>query len=157
MKTGVFAGSFCPITVGHVDAIERASKLCDKLYVVVGVNGAKKYAIPDEMRLETVRLATSHISNVEVVLHQGMMTDFCKSVGATVMVKSIRNSTDLQEVINLTDANRDYWDGETVFVLGDSKFRHVSSSLVRELCSLKQDVSKYVPANCLPIVERFLK
>ncbi len=157
MKTGVFAGSFCPVTVGHVDAIERASKLFEKLYVVVGVNGAKKYAIPDEIRLESVQLATNHIPNVQVVLHQGMMTDFCKSVGANVMVKSIRNSGDLQEVINLTDANRDYWDGETIFVLGDSKFRHVSSSLVRELCSLNQDVSKYVPSSCLPVVERFLK
>ena len=72
MKIGIFAGSFCPVTVGHVDAIRRAAKLVDKLYVVVGVNIAKKYVMPDEARLQSVVAATSDISNVECALHKGL-------------------------------------------------------------------------------------
>lgn len=148
MKIGVYAGSFCPITKGHVNAIEKAAKLVDKLFVVVGVNCAKNYALSSEQRLLLTKRALAHLNNVEVVSHDGMMTDFCKQVGASVMVKSIRNAQDLQQVVDLCDINAEFWQGETVFVVGDKQFRHVSSSLVRELASLGQDISAYVPQNC---------
>ena len=156
MKIGVFAGSFCPVTNGHVDAIEKAARLVDKLYVVVGYNINKQYAIPTDVREQLVRRAVSHVANVEVVAFDGMMTDFCQKVGATVMIKSIRNALDLQSVIDLTDVNADYWQGDTVFVVGARKFRNVSSSLVRELASLKQDFSAYVPENCLKEITKYL-
>ena len=156
MSIGVFAGSFCPVTKGHVDAIEKSAKLVDKLYVVMGVNFAKKYAISVEARLDMLKRALGHISNVEVCSHEGMMTDFCKNVGATVMIKSIRNAMDLQSVIDLCDINESYWDGETVFVVGNKQYRHVSSSLVRELASLGQDFSEYVPENCLEEITKYL-
>ncbi len=156
MSIGVFAGSFCPVTKGHVDAIEKSAKLVDKLYVVMGVNFAKKYAISVEARLDMLKRALGHIPNVEVCSHEGMMTDFCKNVGATVMIKSIRNAMDLQSVIDLCDVNESYWDGETVFVVGNKQYRHVSSSLVRELASLGQDFSEYVPENCLEEITKYL-
>lgn len=156
MRIGVFAGSFCPITNGHVNAIEKAARLVDKLYVVVGVNFDKNYAIPLDARLETVRKAISHISNAEAVAYGGMMTDFCKETGATVMIKSIRNALDLQSVIDLCDINRGYWNGETVFVVGDKEYRHISSSLVRELASLNRDYSQYVPQCCLCDIKKYL-
>jgi len=84
------------------------------------------------------------------------MTDFCKKVGATVMIKSIRNAMDLQSVIDLCDINETYWDGETVFVVGSKQYRHVSSSLVRELASFGQDFSQYVPENCLEEITKYL-
>lgn len=149
MRIGVYAGSFCPVTKGHVDAIEKSAHLVDKLYVVMGVNVAKQYAIPQNVRLDMLKKATAHIPNVEVICWEGMMTDFCKQVGASVMIKSIRNALDLQSVIDLADVNDSYWDGETVFVVGSSEYRHVSSSLVRELACLKQDFSRYVPENCV--------
>lgn len=148
MKTGVFAGSFCPITRGHVNVIEKAAELVDKLYVVVGVNPNKKYALTDEQRLNFAKTALNHISNVEVVAHNGMMTDFCKKVGATVMIKAIRNAADLQQVIDLCDINAEFWDGETVFVVSDKNYRHISSSLVRELAGLNRDISRFLPENC---------
>lgn len=156
MRIGVYAGSFCPVTKGHVDAIQKASRLVDKLYVVMGVNVAKQNVIPQNARLGMLKKATNHIENVEVMSYAGMMTDFCKQVGATVMIKSIRNAMDLQSVIDLSDINDNYWDGETVFVVGSKQFRHVSSSLVRELATLKQDFSQFVPECCLDEITKYL-
>lgn len=156
MRIGVYAGSFCPITKGHVDAIEKSAKLVDKLYVAVGFNVSKKYVIPGDARVEMACRALGHLNNVEVVAVSGMMTDFCKKVGATVMIKSIRNALDLQSVIDLADTNDNYWDGETVFVVGSKDFRNVSSSLVRELAFLQQDFSAYVPENCLEDIKKYL-
>ena len=156
MRIGVYAGSFCPVTKGHVDAIEKASKLVDKLYVVMGVNAEKKYVIPQEARLAMLQKSISHISNVQAVSHNGMMTDFCKEVSATVMIKSIRNALDLQSVIDLSDINKSYWTGETVFVVGSKEYRHISSSLVRELASLGQDFSECVPACCVDEIKKYL-
>lgn len=156
MRTGVFAGSFFPVTKGHVDAIEKAARLVDKLYVVVGFNVNKQYAIPTEIREQLVQRAVSHVKNAEVVAFDGMMTEFCQKVGATVMIKSIRNALDLQSVIDLTDTNADYWNGETVFVVGSRQYRNVSASLVRELAHHKQDFSAYVPENCLEEITKYL-
>lgn len=156
MRIGVYAGSFCPVTKGHVDAIEKAAKLVDKLYVVMGVNVAKRYVIPQEVRNKMLVLAIAHVKNVEVVCWDGMMTDFCKQVSASVMIKSIRNAMDLQQVIDLADINQSYWDGETVFVVGSKEYRHVSSSLVRELAGLGQDFSRYVPECCLSEITKYL-
>lgn len=156
MRIGVYAGSFCPVTKGHVDAIEKACKLVDKLYVVMGVNSEKRYAIPADVRLAMLRKSVAHLTNVEAVAHNGMMTDFCKKVSATVMIKSIRNALDLQAVIDLSDVNSSYWNGETVFVVGSKEYRHVSSSLVRELASLGQDFSQYVPEVCVSEISKYL-
>ena len=156
MKIGVFAGSFCPVTLGHVDAIEHASKLVDKLFVVMGINASKNYVIPKESRLDMLTRSLQHISNVTVVATDGMLTDFCQEIGATVMIKSIRNALDLQQVIDLADINENYWDGETVFVVGSKEYRHVSSSLVRELAGLGKDFSAYVPACCVEETTKFL-
>ena len=156
MKVGVYAGSFCPVTRGHVDAIEKAAKLVDKLYVVVGVNASKNCAIPLDARLNMLKNAISHVKNAQAVAHEGMMTDFCKQVGAEVMIKSIRNALDLQSVIDLSDINQSYWQGETVFVVGSKQYRHVSSSLVRELASLGQDFSELVPQICYEEIKKYL-
>lgn len=155
MKIGIFAGSFCPVTVGHVDAIRRAAKLVDKLYAVIGVNIAKKYVMPDEARLQSVVAATSDIPNVECALHKGLLVDYARKVGATVMIKVVRNATETDEVLTLVDINRDMWEGETVFIAADRNLRHVSSSLVRELALLGKDYSAYVPQAALPIVKKY--
>ncbi|MCH5153499.1 MAG: pantetheine-phosphate adenylyltransferase [Clostridiales bacterium] len=156
MRIGVYAGSFCPVTKGHVDAIEKAAKLVDKLYVVMGVNAEKNYAIPQDVRLAMLKKSVSHLANVEAVAHDGMMTEFCTKVSASVMIKSIRNALDLQSVIDLSDVNKSYWTGETVFVVGSKEYRHISSSLVRELAHLGQDFSPYVPECCIGEIKKYL-
>lgn len=155
MIIGVFAGSFCPVTVGHVDGIARAAKLCDKLYVVVGVNIHKQYAMPDEARLAAVKAATADLPNVECVLWEGLLVDFCKQVHADVMFKSVRDGSELADVLTLADVNRDMWDGETVFLPADKSLRHVSASLVRELAAFGKDYSRYVPTSALAIVKKY--
>ena len=156
MRIGVYAGSFCPVTCGHVDAIQKASRLVDKLYVVMGVNANKQYQIPSNVRLDMLKLALNGLNNVEVVSFDGMMTDFCKQVNATDMIKSILNAMYLQSVIDIADINDNFWDGETVFVVGSKKYRHISSSVVRELAGLKQDFSQYVPDCCLDTITKYL-
>lgn len=156
MRTGVYAGSFCPVTKGHIDAIEKAARLVDKLYVVVGVNINKTYVIPAEARLDMLTTSIAHIPNAQAVVFDGMMTDYCKRVAADVMIKSIRNAVDLQSVIDLSDINDSYWDGETVFVVGSKAYRHISSSLVRELASLKQDFREFVPDCCYDEIKKYL-
>lgn len=157
MKTGVFAGSFCPVTCGHVDAIEKASKLVDKLYVVMGVNAEKTYQIGEKERLNLLERALKHVKNVEVVAFDGMMTDFCEKVGANVMIKSVRNALDAQQAIDINDASEPFWDGVTVFVVGDKKYRHVSSSLVRELVGLGKSVNGLVPSELESEIVKLLK
>ena len=156
MRTGVYAGSFCPVTKGHIDAIEKAARLVDKLYVVVGVNINKSYVISGEAKLNMLTTSIAHIHNAQAVVFDGMMTDFCKRVDADVMIKSIRNAVDLQSVIDLSDINDSYWEGETVFVVGSKDYRHISSSLVRELASLKQDFSEFVPDCCYDEIKKYL-
>lgn len=145
MRIGVFAGSFCPVTKGHVDVIRRSAKLVDKLYVVVGINVQKQYVMSDEDRLALLKKALVGIDNVEVVVYGGMMTDFCQSVSADVMIKAVRNAVDVQSVLDLTDINKRYWNGETVFIACDKRYQAVSSTLVRELLGLGKDISEYVP------------
>ena len=95
MRIGVFAGSFCPVTKGHVDAIEKAAKLVDKLYVVMGVNTNKSYAISKQARFEMLSRSINHIQNVQAVAFDGMLTEYCKQVNASVMIKSVRNAMKL--------------------------------------------------------------
>lgn len=157
MKTAVFAGSFCPVTIGHVNAIARAAKLVDKLYVVVGVNCNKKYILPDDVRLQSVKAATASLDNVECVLFDGLTVDFCKKVSANAMVKVVRSATETDDVLTLADVNSDMWDGETLFIAADKSLRHVSSSLVRELAAFDGDYTRYVPAEAIPLVADYLE
>ena len=156
MKVAIFAGSFCPITTGHVDAIRRAAKLCDKLYVMIGVNIAKKYFLPDDVRLQSVKLATADLANVECCLFDGLTTDFAESVGAQAMIKVVRSAAETDEVLNLVDINRDMWDGETIFIAASSELRHVSSSFVRELATFGKGVTQYVPVACQSLLAPYI-
>lgn len=144
-RIGVFAGSFCPPTIGHYKAIEKASLLVDKLYVVIGVNTSKKHAISLADRMSLLVSACNQLDNVEIAFFDGLMTDCCVQLGATVMFKSVRNATELQDVIDLADFNANNWKGQTVFLVADKQYRHISSTMIRELVALGKDITQYVP------------
>lgn len=157
MKTAVFAGSFCPITNGHLDIIRRSAKLVDKLYVVVGVNFNKKYAISLKDRISLIKQATKDIDNVVVDSTDGLMTDYCIKVNAQCMIRAVRNATDLQELIDITEINKRFWQGETVCIVCDKQYQHISSSLVRELVSLGQSIDGLVPDELVGNITALLK
>lgn len=146
-KIGLFTGSFDPITNGHMDLIERASKLFDKLYVGIFYNPHKNGFLPIENRLETVEKAVGHLKNVQVISsHDELVVDVARKLGVHVLVRGLRNAADLQY-----EASFDFYNHqlageiETVYLHSRPEHVYISSSAVRELLKFGQDISKYVP------------
>ncbi len=140
--TALIPGSFDPITLGHVDIIERAAKISDKVYVAVMNNDSSKYSdrlsskiymFPMEKRLELVRLSVGHIENVEVISSNGMLIDLFDKLGANVIIKGIRSSADLEYEMIHAIWNKDHNErAETLFLPASDDLVNVSSTLVRE-------------------------
>ena len=146
-KIGLFTGSFDPMTNGHLDLIERASKLFDKLYVGIFYNPHKNEFLPIESRLETVEKAVGHLKNVRVIAsHDELVVDVARKLGVHVLVRGLRNAADLQY-----EASFDFYNHqlageiETVYLHSRPEHVYISSSAVRELLKFEQDISKYVP------------
>ena len=146
-KIGLFTGSFDPMTTGHLDIIERASKLFDKLYVGIFYNPHKTGFLEIESRKKTVEKAVAHLENVHVLSsHDELVVDVARSIGAEVLVRGLRNATDLQY-----EASFDFYNHqlageiETVYLHSRPEHVYISSSAVRELLKFGQDISKYVP------------
>lgn len=145
--SAIYAGSFDPVTLGHVDVIERGSRLFDKLYVGVGFNPAKKnYVFDIEQRLAFCREAVQHLENVEVVPFSGLLVRTAEQLGVTALLRGIRALSDFDLEFRNGLANRDLSGIETVFLLTTPSHIFVSSSLVKEIAQHGGDVSRYVPA-----------
>lgn len=154
-KIGLFTGSFDPMTNGHLDLIERASKLFDKLYVGIFYNPHKMEFLPIESRKKTVEKAVGHLKNVEVMAsHDELVVDVARKLGVQVLVRGLRNATDLQY-----EASFDYYNHqlaselETIYLHSRLEHIHISSSAVRELLKFGQDISGYVPNTVLEELE----
>ncbi len=147
-RLAVYTGSFDPITLGHVNVIERASRLTDRLIVGIGINIDKQSLFSPADRLELVREVTRPIANVEVVPFEGLAVHFVRECGAHVMVRGIRPLTDVAAEFTMLLANRELDPGvETVFLMADQEFAHVSSSLLKQIAPLATDemLSRFVP------------
>ena len=141
----LFAGSFDPITLGHVDLIERASRLFNRLYVVVGVNALKQPLFSLEERLVHLQACLGHLPNVSIQVLEGqLMADLAKELGATCLVRGLRHSGDYVYELPIAQANR-----ETIFLQAQPAYQHISSSLVKEIASYGGDLSSLVPASLL--------
>jgi pantetheine-phosphate adenylyltransferase len=148
-RIAVVPGSFDPVTLGHLDVIDRAAGLFDELHVLVVHNPAKTALLPIAKRVELLRDAIAEAGlpdNIRVESWSvGLLVDYCTDVGASVLVKGIRSQVDVAYETPMAIVNRNLAGVETVFLLPDPAHAHVSSSLVRQVAALGGDVSPYVP------------
>lgn len=147
-RIAVYAGSFDPITLGHVDVMERASRLFDKLIVGIGVNIEKVPWFNAEERQELIEAATSHLGNIEIRTFYGLAVDFVKACGARVMIRGVRPITDIAAEFTMMMANRRLApDVETLFMIADGELAHVSSSLIKQIAPLADDqaLARFLP------------
>jgi len=148
-RTAVYTGSFDPITLGHLHIIERASRLFDDLVIGIGINADKRPLFDTSDRVDLVRRVTDKLSNVRVRVFDGLAVDFVRSLDAKIMVRGIRPLTDIAGEFTMMMANHQLDPGvETVFLMADERFAHVSSSLLKQIASLSDDdeqLAKFVP------------
>lgn len=148
-RIAVVPGSFDPVTLGHIDVIERAAGIFDELHVLVVHNPDKLALLPIAQRVsliqESVREAGLPANIVVTSWSVGLLVDYCTDVSASVIVKGIRSQVDVAYETPMAIVNRDLAGVETVFMLPDPRHAHVSSSLVRQVNSLGGDVAPYVP------------
>ncbi len=145
LRTAVYAGTFDPITLGHLDVVGRAAGLFDQLVIAVAMAHHKKTLFGIEQRVELVEAACRDLPNVSVLPFDGLMVDFCEAQEATAIVRGIRNLTDFDYEAQMAAMNRKLNpDVETVFLLPDAPLACISSTLVREISKLGGDVSQMV-------------
>ncbi len=143
--TAIFPGSFDPITNGHLDVIQRGNKLFDKLIIAVGQNPDKEeFFTPDE-RVKMIRELTSDMPRVVVESYSCLTVKFAEQMKADVMLRGMRNLTDVSYEFQLAMTNRTVAGIETVFVMTSEEFGYVNSTMVRQLALLGGDVSKLIP------------
>ncbi len=149
-RHAVYAGSFDPVTYGHTAIIERAARLYDRVTVAIGVNPAKTSLFTPEERLTMLRDALAGCDNVDVESFSGLLINYCRGLGAGVLVRGLRLLTDFEYEFQLGLANRDLEpDIETVFMFTESEHVYISSSLVKEIAMNGGDYSRYVPPGVL--------
>lgn len=150
MLTALIPGSFDPFTLGHLDLVRRAHALSDRVIVAVAHNPSKHASIPFDARTEAIRetLESEGLAQKASVekLPAGLLVDGAKKLGATHLVKGLRNAQDLAYEEPMARANMDLGELDTLFLLTDPALAHVSSSLVREIYSLGGDITPYLPA-----------
>ena len=148
-RIAVVPGSFDPVTLGHIDVIERAANMFDEVHVLVVHNPDKAALLPIAQRVSLIQesIAEAELSgNILVTSWSvGLLVDYCTDVGASVLVKGIRSQVDVAYETPMAIVNRNLAGVETVFLLPDPAHAHVSSSLVRQVAALGGDVAPYVP------------
>jgi len=141
----VFPGTFDPITVGHVSIVRRALPLFSRIIVGIGVNSTKRSMFTPEQRLAWVRAAFADEPRVEAEVFEGLTVDLCRKVGATFILRGLRNSTDHGYERSIALMNRAMGGMETIFLPAAPEHAHISSTIVRELIANKADVAALVP------------
>jgi pantetheine-phosphate adenylyltransferase len=146
-RLAIYAGSFDPPTLGHLDLIERASALFSDVIVGLGKHATRSPLFTVEERLELVSRISGHLPNVTVEAFDGLLIDFCKKKRARVIVRGLRAATDFEYELQIAHANADLEPNvDTVFLPTRTKMGFISASLVREIASHGGDVSRYAPA-----------
>ena len=141
----IFPGSFDPITLGHVEIVERAASLFSEVIVAVGEHPTKQGCFPVKRRCALIEASLSHIDKASASSYQGLLVDYCRTRGAGVIVRGIRGSSDLDAESQMGLANRDLApEIETIFLLPSAHVHYISSSLIRDIASHGGDIRRYV-------------
>ena len=158
MRIAVYPGSFDPITNGHLDIIERASRVYDKVVVGVLSNKSKKPLFSARERVDMIRLVTKNLANVEVDTFEGLLVDFAASKRATVIVKGLRTVADFEYEFQMALLNKALnTEFETMFMMTDTKYSYISSSMVKELAGFHGDLTGFVPCEIIKTIEEKYK
>ena len=155
MKKAIYAGSFDPITSGHVDIIKRASGIVDELVVGVLNNSAKNSLFSLDERVSMIEEMTKDLPNVSVTSFDGLLVEHMKQIGATIIVRGLRAVTDFEYELQIAQANHVQDSNiETIFLTSDLSYSYLSSTIVKEFASYGGDISNFVPER---FIERIYK
>ena len=141
-RHAVYAGSFDPMTLGHVDIIKRGARVFDRLTVGIGINPDKQPLFTPEERVELITQILRHLPNVDVVCFEGLTVDFVRQQGAAVMLRGVRTVSDIEAEFTFTLANRTLEPRiETMFMMASEKFSHISSTLIKQIARMGGDAT----------------
>lgn len=159
MKIAICPGSFDPITKGHVDIIERTSKLFDKVYAVVMVNPAKVPTFSTEERVEMIKKTCAHIENLEVESYSGLIADYAAQKDACTLVKGLRAVTDFEYEFQQALINKKLnHQLETLFMVTNQEHMYLSSTIVRQVANFGGDIGQFVPKEIKDeLIEKMVK
>jgi pantetheine-phosphate adenylyltransferase len=143
----IYAGSFDPVTFGHLDLIERAAQLFDRVVIAIGRHPTKTACFSFQERIDLLHEVTREIPGVQVDSFEGLLIHYCERIGARVIVRGLRAATDFEYELQIAHANADMMPRiDTIFLPTRTNYGFISASLVREIASHGGDVSHYVPA-----------
>ena len=158
MSKAIYPGSFDPITNGHLDIIKRTSKIYDKVIVGVLSNKNKKPLFTAEERVELIKKVTDKLDNVEVDTFNGLLVDFAKNKDAKVIIKGLRTVADFEYEFQMALLNKALdSDIETMFMMTDTKYSYISSSMVKELAGFHGDLTGFLPYDIIETVKEKYK
>jgi pantetheine-phosphate adenylyltransferase len=156
MNIAVFPGSFDPITQGHVDLLFRALPLFDKIIVAIGQNSQKSYLFDMEQRKHWIRAVFTHEPAIEVDHFEHLTAHYCRRVGARFLLRGLRNASDFDYEKTISQINHIVGDGiETVFLISQPAYSHISSTIVREVIKGGGDATPFLPAALHIPVKRY--
>ncbi|WP_316802890.1 pantetheine-phosphate adenylyltransferase [Pedobacter nototheniae] len=150
MKIALFPGSFDPITIAHVNILQRATPLFDKIVVGIGLNSSKQNFLSAEQREQILNTVFKGYSNIEVQTYEGLTVDFCRKINAKYMVRGIRSAADFEYERAIAQINQTMMpEVETILLLSKPEYSAISSTIVRDILRNHGDVSPFVPQEAL--------
>lgn len=155
MKQAIFPASFDPITYGHIDLIERAAKLVDKLVVAIAINRSKTPFLSMSQKLKLTQEAITHVSNASVITFEGLLIELSQQQDIPVIIRGLRNTKDFEFELQLAMLNKKMHTAlETLFLAPAEQYMHLSSSMVREIAAFNGPLNNFVPPCVLRELER---
>lgn len=145
-RIAIYPGTFDPLTLGHIDVMERAAPMFDKVVLLIAVNSKKVNMFTYQERVEMSRIALSHLPNVKVDFYPGLTVEYAKLIKANTIIRGIRAVSDFEYEFQIALMNKKlYPSADTIFLAPDEKYTYLNSTIVRELARYSQDVSDFVP------------